>query len=417
MGHPLHHPRANNHHRRTQKMNEQPLTVNEVLKQYGEEFVKLGYGRRQIEAWLNDNLPGTYTEYFARKVTDSLKPPNTQKIQPAPTTPNEPQEPTDIITVLRNKYGITDPTWVPIKIWGTSDDPQASWKRDLRGLDTKTILNAMQTPLMELPTSEQSTEYRMGVISIRDTHFGMFTDHPQPYATYDLKEAQNAYMQAARTLATKAKENGVKHIVLPVGSDAIHVDGPSNATTKGTQQDTSSPWYAAFETYLSSVNSVIKELTEAFEKITVVVEPGNHDHTLAQALGAAIKTFWSEKVTVLAGQETLKRVSVGKTHVFMHHGQNMKPGSYHATILADYPEVTDPNYIEVLTGHYHHRARYVVGDYKEDSGIVCRITPALCPSSNWSESQGYRSLPGAQLTIYDNEGFQSLHEWRPKRQK
>lgn len=383
-------------------------TIEEILDIYGDEISSLGYGRKQLADWLTEKFGETYSEYSARKILERID-------SVAPTRENQTME-----ELLREIYGMYDPTWVPVSVWGDPRNPRAKWERRLDVL-TKDRIDEMQKQAKELGIKENFEDEesgKMGVLSIRDAHFGMFTDHPYPYETYDLQEAQDTYLEAARELAGKAKKQGANKIVYIVGSDMMNVDGPSNTTTKGTPQDMSTTWNNAFEAALTSANSVIDMLNQNFDTVTVVCEPGNHDNTLATTLGLSLKGAWGERVNVLAGNKTLKVVKFGNTNLFFHHGDGMKPDDYQGVIYSKHPQCATPNqYVEVLTGHLHHRRRATLkqgGDYLEELSIVHRITPALCPSSNWSESMGYSSEPGAQLTVYTKAGFESMFEYRPK---
>lgn len=389
-------------------------SIDEIIRMHGQQIAALGYGRRQLATWLNDNLEGKYTEHFARRVLQEME--DDPELKQGPKMSGKSME-----ELLRETYELNDPTWIPVSVWGDPRAPRAKWERRLDLIDSERI-QKLHAELAQRPlrTDTQASGERMAVLSIRDVHFGMFTDHPGPYETYDLNEAQTHYERAASKLINEAVSQGAETLVFPVGSDMINVDGPSNTTTKGTPQDVSTSWNKAFRAALESVNNVINEAvnTNGIKKVIVVAEPGNHDNTLAQTLGMAIESKWDGNgVQVLAGDETLKMVNLGSTYLFFSHGDGAKPESYAGIIYADHPQcATRGNYVEVLTGHLHHRRKSVLkapGDYLEESSIVHRITPALCPSSNWSEFMGYRSQPGAQLTIYDSKGFLSLFEYRP----
>lgn len=391
--------------------------VDEILTLYGDTIRSLGLGRRALAQWLNENVEGKYTEHFARRVLEALE-------DEPETIPDMGLKRTrSMEEILRDEYGLHDPTWVPVSVWGDPRNPRAKWERRLDLLDAERmqkIVERLNPEKLQTASEIDADSRRMAVLSIRDTHFGMFTEHPGPYETYDLAEAQRAYLKAASKLMNEAEHMGVDHLVIPFGSDALHVDGPGSTTTKGTPQEISTSWLRAFEAALQSLNSVVEDARSRFLRVTLVLEPGNHDHSLAQALGIAVKSRWEGQVEVLAGHETLKRVSIGNTHVFMHHGDSMKPAAYSGVIYSDYPECARKgSYIEVLSGHLHHRRRTVLleaGDYVEENGIVHRITPALCPASNWAEAGGYRSEPGAQLSVYTPTGFLALFEWNPRMQ-
>lgn len=396
-------------------------TIDEIITLHGEYIKGLGLGRRALASWLNDNLEGKYTEHFARRVLADLDSPEPVTEPVAEVSDHGVKRTRSMEEILREEYGLYDPTWIPVSVWGDPRNPRAKWERRLDLLDAEkmqAIIRSLNPEKMQSVSQINADSRRMAVLSIRDTHFGMFTEHPGPYDSYDLDEAQAAYFEAAGKLMTHAEHNGVDHLVIPFGSDALHVDGPGSTTTRGTPQEISTSWLRAFKAALQSLNTVVEEARLRFERVTLVLEPGNHDHSLAQALGIAVEAQWEGQVEVLAGYETLKRVSLGDTHVFMHHGDSMKPAAYHGVIFGDYPECARKgSYIEVLSGHLHHRRRTVLleaGDYVEENGIVHRITPALCPASNWAEAAGYRSEPGAQLTIYTDKGFLAMFEWNPR---
>jgi hypothetical protein len=404
-------------------------SILEIIETYGAEFRAQGFGRRQILTWLRKHVDHRYTEHQARQIAKAVRTgvyePDVEaetESDPTPPPPPQPMIPgEDVEDTLRRAYGLT-PDWVPIRIWGEPGRIQATWTRMNNAVDherVEGILQTLSTHAKKLTPTLISEEKTLGVISIRDAHFGLMTHSPAPYKNYDLNEAQEAYTAASEYLMRRALGVGVTHIALVVGSDMMHVDGPLNTTTKGTPQVTNATWDAMFNAALQSIQRALSTALGSFKEVTVIVEPGNHDNTLSIAVGIALKNLWGDRVNVLAGPETLKRISVGRTHVFTHHGDNLKPQFYHGVILRDHPDaVRRGNYIEVLSGHIHHRVKTslnTAGDYAEEFGIVHRVTPALCPASDWSESQGYRSEPGAQLTLYDSDGLVALFEWTPAR--
>lgn len=382
-------------------------TTQEIIQTHGTEIKKLGFGRDKLTEWLNENLEGTYTGYFARRLLEELEKDDipTQKFG-------------TIEDRLRSEYNIFDETWVPVGMWGEPDAPRAKWERRLDLLKAERLQDLVNTfGDVEPNNKTETSDEVVGVLSIRDTHFGMFTSHPGPYNTYDTEEAQAAYVSAGFELMERAEREGVQHIVIPFGSDAIHIDGPTNTTTKGTPQDVSTVWWKAMEAAIAALNTVTQEATKRFSNVTLVLEQGNHDNNLARALGMAMRQRWEDKVFILDGNEKIKYVRNGDVHLFFDHGDTLKPGDYPAVIYSDYPGIVHKkDYVEVLTGHLHHRKRTTLqqaGDYWEDGGLTHRITPALCPSSDWAEGRGYRSLPGAQLTVYDDQKFLALFDWTP----
>lgn len=397
------------------------MTIDEVIDQYGKTIQSLGYGRRELAKWLNENLEGKYTEHYARRLLAEMVELYGEEVAPVYVIEEAPgKSHASMEEKLREIYGLDDPSWVPVSAWGDPNNPRAKWERKMDLLQAEKM-QVIAQKYAEYPTPIEKTQVEseeIAVLSIRDTHFGMFTDHPGPYETYDVHEAQASYLKAAEYLMGQTSLD-CDTLVIPFGSDTLHVDGQSNSTTRGTMQETSTAWWRAFEAAIQSLNIVTDMARETFPNVILLLEQGNHDHNMARALAMAVKSRWGDVkgVTVMDGFESVKRISIGDTHLFFHHGDSVNIGQYPVLIYADHPDVAKPgSYVEVLSGHLHHRKKATLkqpGDYLEDGGIVTRITPALCPASNWAEAQGYRSVPGAQLTTYTGRGFKSLYEWTP----
>jgi len=233
-------------------------TTQEIIRTHGTEIKKLGYGRDRLAEWLNENLEGTYTGYFARRLLEELE--QTETTAPAS------REGT-IEERLRAEYNIFDETWVPVGLWGEPDAPRAKWERRLdllRAERLKELIDAFGEAKPQYHVV--GNEGTVGVLSIRDTHFGMFTSHPGPYETYDLEEAEQAYIDSAFYLMERAAREGVSHLVIPFGSDTIHIDGPANTTTKGTPQDVSTVWWEAMQSAIAALNTVIEQPHKTLSK-------------------------------------------------------------------------------------------------------------------------------------------------------
>jgi hypothetical protein len=444
--------------KRYPKKPEAILTVNQVISQHGKTIIELGLGRAALQRWLNDNLPGSYSMNFARTVlkglnargkcekmhsseTEKMHSPQSEKMHSPQSEKTQRRgggiekahsadrgsssaraaeiDPTE--DALRKLFNMSE-GWRAVRVWGSAERPLVKWERDGNGVTEEEIYEVIDgIPSVTLNSTRSTggeTEEMIAVLSIRDAHFGMDTSHPYPYAKYDLDEASSAFVDAGTFLIDKAVKEGVKQLVIPFGSDTLHVDNAANTTTKGTPQETNGLWWEAFEVAMHSLITVVEYARDSMHEVTLVLEQGNHDYNLSRALAASLERRWDD-VVILGSHNSVKRIEFGNTHLFFHHGKDIKADAYLMVIANTYPDSMRPeNYLEILTGHYHHRNKTVLnggGDYWESGRLNYRITPALCPSSNWAEAAGFNSQPGAQLTIYDMLGFRSMHEWTPRR--
>jgi hypothetical protein len=80
-------------------------------------------------------------------------------------------------------------------------------------------------------------------ISVPDLHFGLLAwGRETREGDYDIRIAEEVFLDAVLTLARSAQPYGFDRILLPIGNDFFHVNSSQNTTAHGTPQDTDGRW-------------------------------------------------------------------------------------------------------------------------------------------------------------------------------
>jgi hypothetical protein len=247
-------------------------------------------------------------------------------------------------------------------------------------------------------------------ISIMDHHFGKLAWAPEVGENYDVKIAEQLYMQAAHELLEHARQIKPALILFVVGNDFYHVDSGKNQTTSGTPLEADGRWQKSYVKGAGCVLNVIDEAV-AICKVHVVVVCGNHDTEKTFTLGVLIETAYRKdgRVTVDNSPSLFKAFPWGTTLLVFYHGHNMSRKRLELLpheIQDRYPELyAKAKWREIHTGHIHseHERVWFYRTSESFGKTIHRVISSLCGTDAWHDSLGYRSLGAAEAHMYDSE--------------
>lgn len=185
---------------------------------------------------------------------------------------------------------------------------------------------------------------------------------------------------------------GVEEVVIPVGSDFLHVDTDSNTTTKGTPQavgcyEPAEVIRIGFRAIMETVDTY-RDLVGAGGVVTLIGMHGNHDLLTGKAMLAALEIIYAgdPNVQVLCtfDEHTYHRPRCGNHLLGFHHGHGQKATDLPSRMSVDRPRDWGAcEFKSWYTGHLHHRVQY------DDGGCFIHQCPALSRPSKWSKRHGY----------------------------
>lgn len=236
---------------------------------------------------------------------------------------------------------------------------------------------------------------RLLEISIVDVHNGLRCQPPTAEDFWNPELSRSMLLGTSAALVSAAESCGpFDRIVVPIGHDWMHIDGPDSATTKGTLQPEADEYLSMFLAAEKLAIEWILSLRE-IAPVEIIVVPGNHDWVSAFALGRILSAYFHKDPHV--GVDTWNNPT--DPYKWLRWGCNLI-GYFHkvknplamAALMAnerpqDWAE-TAGGWREWHVGDQHRR-----GEYRpfvmEEQGVGIEFQPSIVPSNAWARSQGY----------------------------
>lgn len=247
---------------------------------------------------------------------------------------------------------------------------------------------------MRLPAARRTRPRGvLAEICLYDAHFGMYAWGEETGQDHDIAIARRRYESAAADLLTRLESSHApERIVLPVGSDFLHIDNPEGLTPKsGHRLDTDGRMQKVYESAFASVCTVV-DLCRQLAPTEVLWVPGNHDpqtsyylcHALAQRYGG------NARVSVDHGPRVRKRIRHGVCLIGLTHGDEEPLRDLPTIMAAEWPEDwAATHHREMHIGHRHKKKETHTVTTDSFGPVRVRMIPPLCSTDYWHYRKGY----------------------------
>jgi len=236
-------------------------------------------------------------------------------------------------------------------------------------------------------------------VNIFDPHFWKLAWKDETGQSYDLKIAEDIYMNTIAELIQDMKIYRPEKIILTVWSDFFNADNNANTTTAGTPQDCDSRHQKAFWVGIRVCRSAIEELNK-IAPVHVVVVPWNHDKVTSYHMWVVLEVMydWNKSITIDNSPADMKIFEYGKCLISWDHGDWPKTKDVPWIIARDYPEMWWRTlFRENHRWHLHQESCTDLHWFK------IRIEPSISARDAWHATKWYGSLRGAKAYIWDKE--------------
>lgn len=274
--------------------------------------------------------------------------------------------------------------------------------------DIRDSLGEYEVPVFR-PDPPERTSERCGVINLFDAHIDKISLVTSAYDATDntLDENFEQLEQLFDELLAGLLDQGVEHIIFPVGSDFWTSNGTMNTTKKGTPQDVLVPHHTAFRRGLKFYHRAIDKAAQVAPKVTVVTLPGNHDEDPVHYLAAALDLYYEDDpvVEILDTEHQRKYVKYGLWGFGFGHGDKEKNKKDRLPMLFvnEGPEVWFTTTMrEMFFGDIHHKREYRFERAVDGPGMYAYFLRSVNGNDKWHADQGYVGIPKtAEAFIYD----------------
>lgn len=237
---------------------------------------------------------------------------------------------------------------------------------------------------------------------LMDVHLGMHAWGKETAGDdYDLKHARDDMALAFGKIDALTPASA--EAVLVVGGDFFHADDTRAETPQHKHKlDVDGRHFKVLDEGVKILASVIDRLLRKHGHLTVHVIPGNHDLHSHMVLTFALAERYREepRVSVEKTPRPMFMKQWGRTAIFAHHGDRMKPQQM-VNLLCDIcPFWSETRHRHVFTGHIHHDSAKDFGCLKWES------LRAFCPPDAYAASMGYPARRAMQaITFHDTDGL------------
>ena len=283
--------------------------------------------------------------------------------------------------------------------------------RAKRGETTENLLERVAEAFENIPAYEpKPVEFTdnglLTVYPLYDMHVGMMAWGKETGGQdYDLSLFKSDLLRAIETVAARSPQSAEALVIF--GGDTLHVDDDSNETPGSHHKmDADGRFEKITDVAIEAISHSIEYLSIRHARVRVVVLQGNHDKNSHIILKASLKQRYRlcDRILFENTHQDKYWIKHGKTLIFAHHGDKMKPERL-AMIVADQcPHWSNTRYRVALTGHLHHMK---VQDFP---GVTHYTLRAFAPADAYGASFGgvrgisamtFSEETGLTVTAYD----------------
>jgi hypothetical protein len=236
------------------------------------------------------------------------------------------------------------------------------------------------------------------VLNLTDWHFGAWSE----------KEATELANDVVSTSLQRARGFALKHFIVVVGNDLLHVDNVHYSTTKGTPQVTDgSTWHQAYTAACRCYEGILERLIPLGTTEACLCS-GNHDQltsfTLAQHLQAY---FRHTDATWQVSAKKRKYTRWGNSFIGFTHGDKVKTNELPMLAAQEAPQLwAETQHRHMYLGHVHHAVGLKFELQKAHPGMEIEWLTSPKPTDDWHDENGYIGSRGATTFIHSLSGGQ-----------
>jgi len=241
------------------------------------------------------------------------------------------------------------------------------------------------------------------VVGLSDFHWGKYSDEENG-EHFNREIARRRLFSCTEDAISRMSQFGApEKIIVPIGSDFLHIDNDAGTTTRGTPQDNDGNFYSILETACTLMEEWIESLRQV-APVHLVLMNGNHDRAMGYVILLYLRAFFRHAPDVTVSDKTTPRqyVAYGNNLIGFAHGDGVsktKDLSGHMAREAAADWAVCPKRT-IYTGHLHYEKTETDVAY----GVTRRQLPSLSGPDRWHARSGYvgspKSLP---IYVHDRE--------------
>lgn len=222
-----------------------------------------------------------------------------------------------------------------------------------------------------------------------DPHAGLYAWSEEVGEGFDLVEFERINVAAIDQLVASAPA-AAEALLIDLG-DSLHADDNRNRTpTSQHPLDVHGRQEQAVRVAMKLKRHQIARMLEKHQRVTLRINPGNHDPRSARALSIMLEALYERepRIEVVTSPNRYWYRGFGANLIGTTHGDGAKGKDLPLLMATDVPQLwaaSERGCRTWFVGHVHHK------DIKDYPGVTVEYTRTLAAQDAWSHGVGYRS--------------------------
>tara|TARA_R110001592_G_scaffold246608_2_gene508505 strand:+ start:2264 stop:3718 length:1455 start_codon:yes stop_codon:yes gene_type:complete len=250
----------------------------------------------------------------------------------------------------------------------------------------------------------KSREEYVVLFGLTDEHYGKYAGK-YTGAPWNRETQKRVTMRVLERLIARVATLGRPlKIIVPIGSDGLHIDTMDAKTTRGTPQDVDGHPREMISEWIQFKAEQLDLLSQLGAQVEGWLCPGNHDAMASIWLCAALEGWFAKNDRVnFRGLDNLNPIQVGiygDTLIGLYHGDRLDVRALSQIIPRDFPKIWGQSkYRYLFTGHFHSDR-----EINTRSDLIVRRLPTVCGTDDWHYQSGYKGRRSIQAHAITERG-------------
>jgi len=272
---------------------------------------------------------------------------------------------------------------------GSVDDTAERIKEALEGVK----------PIPAISAPENTDDDLLTLLPIPDAHLGMYAWGEETDEDYDSNIARDRILNGiAQCLASTP--NAGEAVIVAMG-DLLHANDQTNQTPQSKHQlDVDTRHFRNMDIAISTLAASVEAALGKYQKVSVVVQPGNHDQSAYMGVLFALSERYREnpRVSVQRKPGEFFVRQFGKCLIASHHGDKAKAERLVMYLADRWAEVWGKTkYRFLFTGHKHHHQSQDIG------GVLWEQLRAITAKDAYATAHAYSARAEMQAITYHRD--------------
>lgn len=256
-------------------------------------------------------------------------------------------------------------------------------------------------PIPVISAPKNTDDDLLTLIPLPDAHLGMYAWGEETGEDYDSNIARDRILNGiAQCLASTP--NAEEAVIVAMG-DLLHADDQTNQTPQSKHQlDVDTRHFRNMDIAISTLAASVEFALGKYQKVSVVVQPGNHDQSAYMGVLFALSERYRDnpRVSVQRKPGEFFVRQFGKCLIASHHGDKAKAERLVMYLADRWAEIWGKTkYRYLYTGHLHHHKSQDIG------GVLWEQLRAITAKDAYATAHAYSARAEMQaITFHRDRG-------------